>query len=109
MNKRLLSVLAFALAVSGLATFLISRVIQGRFSAKNNTPAATVLVAAHDLGVGALIKDGDLKTAAWSGPVSPQAMTKQEDLIGRGVIANIYAGEPIMDTRLAPKGSGAGL
>jgi pilus assembly protein CpaB len=109
MNKRLLSVLAFALAVSGLATFLISRVLQGRFSAKNETPATTVLVAAHDMGVGALIKEGDLKTAAWAGPVSPQAITKQEDIVGRGVIANIYAGEPIMETRLAPKGSGAGL
>lgn len=109
MNKRLLSVLAFALAVSGLATFLIARVIQSRFSAAKPAPSATVLVAAHDLGVGALIKDGDLKSAAWTGPVSAQAITKPEDANGRGVIANIFAGEPIMETRLAPKGSGAGL
>jgi len=109
MNRRLLSVLAFALAVSGLATFLIARVIQGRFSAAKDQPTATVVVAAHDLGIGVLIKDGDLKTAPWTGPVSPQAITKQDELIGRGVVANIYAGEPIMETRLAPKGSGGGL
>ena len=109
MNKRLLSVLAFALAVSGLATFLISRVIQGRLIATKPQPEAMVLVAAHDMGVGALIKDGDVKSAPWSGPLSPQAITKREDLLDRGVIANIYAGEPIIETRLSPKGSGAGL
>jgi pilus assembly protein CpaB len=109
MNRRLLSVLAFALAVSGLATFLISRVIQGKFSAAKQQPEPTVLVAARDLGIGFLIKESDVKTAPWAGPLSPQVLTKQEDLVGRGVIANIYAGEPIVETRLSPKGSGAGL
>lgn len=109
MNRRFLTVLVFALGVSGVATFLIARVIQGRVSASNAEPSTKVLVAAHDLGVGTLIKEGDLKMASWSGPVSQQAMARQEDAVGRGVIANIYAGEPIMETRLAPKGSGAGL
>ncbi|SRR5579883_337 len=109
MNKRFLTVLVFALGVSGVATFLIARVIQGRFSANKSEPSTRLLVAARDLGVGALIKEGDLKLAPWTGPIAQQAITKQEDVLGRGVIANIYAGEPIMETRLAPKGSGAGL
>ncbi|HLK47442.1 MAG TPA: Flp pilus assembly protein CpaB [Bryobacteraceae bacterium] len=109
MNKRLLSVLAFALAVSGVATFLVARVIQGRFTAAKPQPEATVLVAAHDLGIGALIKEGDVKMAPWSGPLLPQAITKREDLLDRGVVANIYAGEPIIETRLSQKGTGAGL
>lgn len=109
MNKRLISVLAFALAVSGIATFLIARVIQGRFTSMKEQPTATLLVAGRDLGVGALIKEGDIKSTVWTGPLSQQAITKQEDILGRGVIANIYAGEPIIETRLAPKGSGAGL
>jgi len=34
---------------------------------------------------------------------------KPSDAIGRGVLANIYQGEPIIDTRLAPVGSGGGM
>ena len=109
MNRRFLTVLVFALGVSGVATFLIARVIQGRANTSAAEPSAKVLVAAHDMGVGTLIKEGDLKVASWSGSVSQQAIARQEDAVGRGVIANIYAGEPIMETRLAPKGSGAGL
>jgi pilus assembly protein CpaB len=37
------------------------------------------------------------------------AILKPSDAIGRGVLANIYQGEPIIDTRLAPVGSGGGL
>ena len=30
-------------------------------------------------------------------------------MIGRGVISDLYQGEPILDSRLAPPGSGGGL
>ena len=109
MNRRLLTVLVFALAVSGLATFLIYKVIQGKIVSSSRPPTTTLLVAARDLGVGALIKEGDYKSTDWSGAVPMQALNKAEDVNGRGVIAAIYAGEPIMETRLAPKGGGAGL
>src|SRR6202030_1199301 len=35
--------------------------------------------------------------------------SKLEDLKGRGVITPIYAKEPLIDSRLAPKGAGGGL
>jgi pilus assembly protein CpaB len=88
---------------------LIYKVIQGKIVGSSRPPTTTLLVAARDLGVGALIKDGDFKAADWSGPVPMQAINKAEEANGRGVIAAIYAGEPIMETRLAPKGGGAGL
>lgn len=109
MNKRFLTVLVFALAVSGLATFLIARVVQGGLSAASHQPTATILVAAHDLPIGTLLKEGDVKTTNWAGPMPQEAVNKQEDLMQRGVISTIYAGEPIMESRLAPKGGGAGL
>jgi pilus assembly protein CpaB len=34
---------------------------------------------------------------------------KKEDAIGRGVVAGIYEGEPILESRLALRGAGAGL
>src|ERR1044071_2799640 len=101
MNKRFLSVLAFAVAVSGLATFLIYRLMIDRFTASAHPQITTVLVASRNLEVGTLIKDMDVKSAEWSGPAPAQAISKKEELIGRGVIANVYAGEPILETRLA--------
>src|SRR5579864_7937389 len=102
MNKRLLSVLAFAVIVSGMATYLIYRLMVAHFTASAQPAVATVLVAARDLEVGAMIREFDCKQAEWSGTVPAQAVTRKEDLIGRGVVANIYAGEPIVETRLAP-------
>jgi len=109
MNKRFVTVLVFALAVSGLATFLIARVIQSGLSSASRQPTATILVAARDLPIGTLLKEGDWKATPWAGPVPQEAINKPEDLAQRGVISTIYTGEPIMDSRLAHKGEGAGL
>jgi pilus assembly protein CpaB len=37
------------------------------------------------------------------------AVLKPENAIGRGVVSDIYQGEPILESRLAPVGSGGGL
>ena len=109
MNKRLLSVLGFALVISALASVVLYRLISSRLA--DNTKPATiqVAVASRDLEVGTLIKDGDLKIVDWSGPQPKGAILKPDDTVGRGVVATIYEGEPILDSRLAPRGAGAGL
>ncbi len=110
MNKRFISVLIFAVIVAGGATLLFYRLISSRLSAAPKPVATTeVTVAARDLVVGTLIRDTDLTTAAWPGSIPQLAVTKKEDLVGRGVISAVYHGEPILETRLAPKGAGAGL
>jgi pilus assembly protein CpaB len=109
MNKRLLSVLAFALVISGIASWVLYRLISTKLV--NSAKAATtqIAVASHDLDIGTLIKDGDLKIADWSGPQPKAAVLNPADAIGRGVVAAIYEGEPILDNRLALRGAGAGL
>lgn len=109
MSKRLISVLIFAFAVSAGASFLLYRLISSRMSADAKQPTMQVMVAARSLPVGTLIGDMDVKLGAWSGPLPVQAVTKKEEVIGRGVVANIYEGEPILESRLAAKGAGAGL
>lgn len=110
MNKRFLSVLIFALIVAGGATLIFYRLVSSRLSAAPKAVATTeITVAARDLPVGTLIRETDLSTASWSGPVPQLAVTKKEDLVGRGVVSAVYQGEPILETRLAPKGAGAGL
>ena len=44
-----------------------------------------------------------------AGTIPPGFFTKPEDVIGRGVISDLYQGEPIENNRLAPVGSGGGL
>lgn len=110
MNRRLLSVFAFALTVAALTSFLAYRLIVAHVHAPSHAvPVKQIIAAAHDLQVGALIHDYDLTEVNWAGPVPDQSLKTRQDAIGRGVIANIYTGEPILERRLAPKGAGAGL
>ena len=109
MNKRLVSVLIFALVVSAVASYILYRVISTQFANNQKAAVNRVLVATHNLENGALVKDVDVKLADWGGPVPMGALLKTEDAVGRGVVSAIYEGEPILDTRLAAKGAGAGL
>ena len=43
------------------------------------------------------------------GPAPEGALLKKEEIVGRGVISTIFANEPFIESRLAPKGGGAGL
>jgi len=109
MNQRVSSILVVALLVSAGATYLVYRLVVSR----NSQPAALtqiqVVQAARNLEIGTLLKDSDLKSGSWVGEVPAGMTTKRENLIGRGVVAPIYAGEAIMETRLAPAGAGGGL
>jgi pilus assembly protein CpaB len=109
MNKRLLSVLAFALVISVVASLILYRLISTKLVNSAKASTTQVAVASHDLDIGTLIKDSDLKSADWSGPQPKGAVPNPADAIGRGVVAAIYEGEPILDGRLAMRGAGAGL
>jgi pilus assembly protein CpaB len=109
MNQRLFSVLIFAFVVSAGASLLLYRLIASRVTANAKQPTAQVIVAARTLGLGTLLRDSDLKMGDWSGPLPQGALLRKEDVVGRGVMAAIYDGEPIVENRLAPKGAGAGL
>ena len=113
MNRRVIGVFTFALVVAAATSALVYKLIVARVqatpAAKQSIPENRVLVAAHDLQVGALIADEDLKEANWVGPIPEQSVRVRQDLVGRGVIATVYKEEPITEPRLAPKGAGAGL
>lgn len=109
MNKRLISVFVFALAVSVLASVVLYRLISTKLTASAKPSSVQLVVANHDLSVGTLIKDSDVKVVDWFGPQPKGSIPKSDDVIGRGVVVNINEGEPIVDTRLAAKGAGAGL
>jgi len=69
----------------------------------------TVVLAARDLEIGALIKATDLKTGTLLGEAPVGAVLKAETAIGRGVVSPMFVGEPLQEKRLALPGSGGGL
>jgi pilus assembly protein CpaB len=111
MHRRFISVLLFALIVSGAASFLVYRFILAHIQSGPAKPVAKsrLVVAARDLQSGALIHEADLQWTDWSDVIPSQALKDPQEIIGRGVVSTIYQGEPILSGRLAPKGAGAGL
>jgi pilus assembly protein CpaB len=103
-------VLFFALIVAGITSYLLYRLILVRMQSQGRPVASYKLVVAkHDLQVGSLIHSGDLDEVSWGGPIPDEAVKTIADAEGRGVVANIYQNEPILERRLASKGAGAGL
>jgi pilus assembly protein CpaB len=108
-NKRLLSVLGFALVISAVASVVLYRLIVTKLAASAKPAIAQVVVASHNIEIGNILKETDVKIVDWNGPEPKGALGSAADVLGRGVVATIYEGEPILDTRLAAKGAGGGL
>lgn len=110
MRKRLIGVLAFALAVSAGAAFVLYQLIASRMTvgAAPKPKTTAVLVASRDLALGALIQERDLRTVEYLEPPSG-ALLKKEDIVNRGVTTPIHEDEPFYEQALAPKGAGAGF
>jgi len=110
MNRRLLTILFSAFVIAAVCAFLVYRVVGSRIAAATHQSSTTkVVAAAADMKLGTLITAQNLTTLEVAGPLPKGAMVKPEQVVGRGVIADIYQGEPINEARLAPVGSGGGL
>src|SRR5205085_10497762 len=109
MNKRFVGVLSFAFVVALGASLVLYRVLLNRPQSTKAAATLSIVTASRNLEVGTLIKADDLKMAEWQGAVPAGATAKIDDVLGRGVIAPIYAQEPLTESRLAKKGAGGGL
>jgi pilus assembly protein CpaB len=109
MNRRVLTILLVALMIAGICTFLVLRLVGGRIAASKQVPTVRVVAAVSDVKLGSVLNSTDLTTIEITGSAPKGALLKPEDAIGRGVIAEIYQGEPILESRLASRGSGGGL
>lgn len=108
MNRRLLTILLSAFVIAALCSYLVYRVAVGRMVSAQ--PASTrIVAAAQDIKLGTVLKNSDLTTISISGSLPEGAILKADDAVGRGVVSDLYRGEPILESRLAAKGSGGGL
>jgi pilus assembly protein CpaB len=81
---------------------------QGTEAAQGQT--VPVVVATADIQRGVTITPELVKIRNWpKDGVTPGALTKREDVIGRVANSMVLKGEPVLDGRLAAKGAGRGL
>jgi pilus assembly protein CpaB len=110
MNKRFVGVLIFAFIVAlGFSTVFYRLLVHQSQTTNAARTTVRIALAAHDLDVGTILKDEDVKIEDWPGAVPAGATARAQDLVGRGVTTAIYAREPLIESRLAPKGAGGGL
>src|SRR5438270_12471196 len=110
MNKRFVGVLIFAFIVASVASLLLYRLLLNRPQSAKAAPAmAQIVLSARDIEAGTVLKEEDVKLSDWPGSVPTGAAAKTQDVVGRGVTTPIFAKEPIIESRLAPKAAGGGL
>lgn len=68
-----------------------------------------VVAAAANIKIGSILHQNDLTTVEIGGTLPQGVILNPQDVLGRGVLSDLYAGEPIVENRLAAKGSGGGL
>jgi pilus assembly protein CpaB len=111
MNRRFLTVLGLsallALVVSGIFYQITTAVRSPR---RGRVETSSVVVASNPLALGALIKASDLKVVPWpSANLPPGSFTKVDELVDRVAMGNLVPEEPVLEGKLAARGSGLGL
>jgi len=111
MNRRLLAILLAAFLIASVCTFLVYQMVNSRMSAVRPVAATSIVGAKTDIKLGTVLSASDLTTVQVAGGVPAGAILVKDmsRAIGRWVISDLYAGEPIIDNRLAAIGSGGGL
>ena len=113
MDRRFLTVLGvslvFALVVSSVFYQMTAR-SSGPAKKVESTDQKDVVVTARPLGVGVMVKPADIKVVKMAASAFPKGgFSKVEDVLDRPVISNMLLEEPVLEGRLAAKGSGLGL
>src|SRR5882762_6286780 len=108
MNRRLLNILLIAFVIAAGCSYIVFRLVGNRLSGTRQT-TTHVIAAATDIKLGTVLRDADLTTIEITGTLPKGAIQKKEQVIGRGVISNLYLGEAVLESRLAAPGSGGGL
>jgi len=109
MDRRLLSVLGMSVVLA-LVVAAIFYQVSSHAVAKPTPTYRDVVVATEQLPLGLAIKPNHVKLAKIPVEMVPKnGFTKVDDVLDRSVISSIMSDEPLLEGRLAPRGSGFGL
>jgi pilus assembly protein CpaB len=104
-----LLILIVALALGGVAVWMIAPAVMSSLGA-TNAENVSVVTAATDIARGGTIQTEMIRVDSipkqWA---NPKAIARMEDAVGRVATIPILAGEPVLATKIAAKGAGVGL
>jgi pilus assembly protein CpaB len=109
-DRRFVVVVAVSLVWALLVTALFTRITRGAKESRAAGPEKPVVLAARALPLGSVVSRDAVKLRNIPEKFFPAGGFSQiEDVLERPVTSNIQADEPVLEARVAPKGSGAGL
>ena len=110
MNSRFVLALVISAGMALLVTGIFYQITTRGGDSPAAAPSTEVVTAAKDLEIGARITPADLRLEAWPSSLLPEgSYLALEEVVDRTPLSTILAGEPILERRLAPPGSGVGL
>ncbi|MGO8901756.1 MAG: Flp pilus assembly protein CpaB [Isosphaeraceae bacterium] len=108
MSARSLLTVALALILGGSAAVGVNSIMQGAPGPKS--AVVPVVVAVVDLPRGGSITPEAVKIKEFPRELVPAgALSKLEDAVNRGIFVPLTKDEPVLESKLAPKGAGRGL
>ena len=109
MNRRLMIVLVFATIVGLIASFLVYQVVRQMAMAGRPEGTEPVVVAAVNMTMAEAVTSQHVKLVQWPKSNIPSgAVRTLANAEGRVVRSAIMAGEPLLESRLAPELAGKG-
>ena len=107
LDRRFLIIVGSSLAWGLVVSLVFYRMALG---GRRAAPEKTLIVASEPLSPGTAITAGVVKTTRVPENLFPKgAYSRVEDVVGRPVISSIGPDEPVVDSRLAARGSGFGV
>jgi len=108
-RSRFLVLAVIALTLSVAITYLTYRLLADRAAPDE---FVNIVVASADIPLGTRLELEDMRLSPWPESLPLEGRLEEADLgqlVGRGTIYPISMNEPILESKLAPVGSGAGL
>ena len=111
MDRRFLTVLAMSIVLALVVSAVFYQVsARGAHAKPKQVELRDLVTAAQPLPVGATVRREELKLTKVPVDLFPRGgFSKVEDVIDRPVVSNILLDEPVLEGRLAARGSGSGL
>ncbi|MBI2835976.1 MAG: Flp pilus assembly protein CpaB [Acidobacteria bacterium] len=107
---RIFTVLVIALTAGGVLAYGTYNFLQNQPVKTVTVPTTPVVVAGSDLQLGVLLKKDDVMVVEWPAKNVPEGvLSNMDDAVNRGLLAPVVKNEPLLDAKLAPRDSGAGL
>jgi pilus assembly protein CpaB len=110
LDKKFVVVVGISLGWALLVSAAFYRMAKSGARPRPASPERDVVVATQPLEMGAVIKAESVKLIRVPEPLVPKgAFSKKQDVLDRPVISPIQPDEPVLEARLAVRGSGGGV